>query len=44
MSAFAVISESPKRSGAMYLAVPTVVPNCVSFSSDVALAMPKSTR
>ena len=44
MSARWVISESLNRSGAMYLTVPTVVPNCVSFSSDVALAIPKSTR
>ena len=27
----------------MYLKVPTVLPSCVSFSSDVALAIPEST-
>ncbi|COY72433.1 Uncharacterised protein [Mycobacterium tuberculosis] len=32
------------RSGAMYFQVPTAVPNWVSFSSVVALAIPKSTR
>ena len=44
MSARYVTSPLVNRSGAMYAYVPTAVPSSVSFSSVLALAIPKSTK